>query len=113
MQPPHHPHGTARRALSLAAQYTILTDNPAALQTRLNALRPIVGHARVEAWLVDLAAKAHQDLALITDHYDPAYRRLRRRDPQPDLATLPLDTLTPEAIDHAAQSLLPHLFSVS
>ncbi len=95
------------RARYLAAQYADLAANVPALTTRLDHLRPHVGHATVDHWLTLLDAGRTEDLALalITDHYDPAYGRLRRADTAPVLAELDAGDLMPAALDAAAARL--------
>jgi tRNA 2-selenouridine synthase len=48
----------------------------------LNGLRAIAGHEAVDHWLAMLGGGRLTDLseALIRQHYDPAYGRLRRSD---------------------------------
>ncbi|MEJ6389717.1 tRNA 2-selenouridine(34) synthase MnmH [Gymnodinialimonas ulvae] len=99
------------RARYLAAQYAALVATPDALTTRLNGLRPIAGHDRVNRWL-DLLNQGRAEAlahALITDHYDPAYRRLRRADDTPVTATFDAGDLRPTAIAATARALLDHL----
>jgi tRNA 2-selenouridine synthase len=95
------------RARYLAAQYASLVATPDALATRLNGLRNIAGHASVNTWLTLLADHRSEPLAhaLITDHYDPAYRRLRRADDTPVIATLDAGDLSPETIAHTARAI--------
>ncbi|MBF9042826.1 tRNA 2-selenouridine(34) synthase MnmH [Rhodobacterales bacterium HKCCE4037] len=99
------------RARYLAAQYATLTAESKALTARLDGLRPIAGHATVERWLGHLHEGEHEALALalITDHYDPAYRRLRRTDDTPVVATLDGGALTADAIDRTARAVASHL----
>lgn len=95
------------RARYLAAQYADLVARPAVLTARLDGLRTIAGHATVNAWLTLLADCKSELLAqaLITDHYDPAYRRLRHADETPVTATLDAGCLSVEAITRTARSV--------
>ncbi|MEX3014268.1 tRNA 2-selenouridine(34) synthase MnmH [Gymnodinialimonas hymeniacidonis] len=99
------------RARYLAAQYAALVAQPAALTDRLNGLRAIAGHATVDRWLALLRDGQTEALAhaLITDHYDPAYRRLRRDDETPVAAVLDAGDLSAEAIDQTARRLVRDL----
>jgi tRNA 2-selenouridine synthase len=69
----------AARATYLAQNYADICADPGALAARLDALRAYCGHRAVDGWHAMLRAAAWTDLAqaLITQHYDPAYRRSR------------------------------------
>lgn len=99
------------RARYLASQYAALVATPDALASRLDGLRAIAGHATVDAWLTLLRDGKPEALAraLITDHYDPAYRRLRRADDTPISATLDAGDLSPDSIDRTARAVRAHL----
>jgi tRNA 2-selenouridine synthase len=99
------------RAAFLAGEYARLAADRAALTDRLNGLRPLAGHAKVDGWLGLLAEGRLTDLAaaLVTQHYDPAYGRLRRSDAAPVLARIALPELGPEARAEAAGRILEHL----
>ncbi len=96
------------RARYLAAQYAALVAQPKALVDRLDGLRPIAGHATVDRWKSLLHEGQTEALAhaLITDHYDPAYRRLRREDDTPVTASLDAGALTADAIDQTARAIV-------
>ena len=76
------------RARYLAEVYADIVENVDDLCARLDLLRPIQGHEVVEGW--QAMARSRQWVPLAADlaqrHYDPAYARLRRRDPSPVLA---------------------------
>ena len=95
------------RARYLAAQYADLVAQPAVLTARLDGLRAIAGHATVNAWLTLLADCKSELLAqaLITDHYDPAYRRLRHADETPVTATLDAGCLSVDSITRTARAV--------
>ncbi|WP_224815915.1 tRNA 2-selenouridine(34) synthase MnmH [Hasllibacter sp. MH4015] len=101
----------AARARFLAAAYADLMADAPALTARLNNLRAHVGHAIVERWLAHLAADEAEALALalITDHYDPAYGRLTRTKAADPIARLHMDNLGDRALDATARTLLDHL----
>ncbi len=97
----------AHRARYLAAQYARLAADASALTARLDHLRPHVGHATVDGWLALLHDGQIEALAaaLIADHYDPAYARLRRSDATPVLARIDAGDLSPTALDAAATTI--------
>ncbi len=72
---------SAARAAFLASAYADISATPDQLCHQLDLLRPIRGHALVEAWQTLAAQGAFTDLAhaLITQHYDPAYAKARQR----------------------------------
>ena len=72
---------SAARAAFLASAYADISATPDQLCHQLDLLRPIRGHALVEAWQTLVAQGAFTDLAhaLITQHYDPAYAKARQR----------------------------------
>lgn len=76
------------RARALARDYAELAADPDRLRPLLLALAPLRGRATVEAWLGHLRAGDGEALALalMRDHYDPAYRRGAARAPAPALA---------------------------
>jgi tRNA 2-selenouridine synthase len=98
----------AARAAFLADAYAGLAADRAALALRLDGLRPLAGHATVDGWLGLLAEGRLTDLAeaLIAQHYDPAYGRLRRSDAGPVLTRIGLPDLGPEARAGAARRIL-------
>ncbi|MEJ6393919.1 tRNA 2-selenouridine(34) synthase MnmH [Gymnodinialimonas sp. 2305UL16-5] len=96
------------RARYLAAQYADLASNTVDLRARLDGLRALAGHGVVEAWLRMLTAGNHVELAqaLITEHYDPAYGRLRRADQMPIRARIDVGDLGDAALTKAAGAVL-------
>jgi tRNA 2-selenouridine synthase len=97
----------SERARYLARAYADVTGAPDLLVGRLDALRKLRGHARVDAWQAmaragDYTALAH---ALIRDHYDPGYVRVRRRQGKPPRAHIDLDALD----DATLATALPRL----
>jgi tRNA 2-selenouridine synthase len=71
----------AARAAYLTRAYVDLVVEPGLLAKRLERLRGLQGHARVDNWLALVEAGALQDLAveLVTHHYDPRYAKTRAR----------------------------------
>ncbi|MFW5881542.1 MAG: tRNA 2-selenouridine(34) synthase MnmH, partial [Roseicyclus sp.] len=101
----------AARAAFLAGEYAGLAADREALVARLDGLRPLAGHGTVDVWLELLAEGRLTDLAqaLVSQHYDPAYGRLRRDDDGPVVARIGLPDLGPEARAGAAREILGHL----
>lgn len=68
------------RARYLTRSYGDLLSHPVEMTARLDPLRKLHGHARVEAWQEMVAARAFETLAesLMDVHYDPLYRRGRK-----------------------------------
>jgi len=99
------------RARYLAGEYAELAADAPALTERLNGLRAIAGHETVDGWLVMLGQGRLTDLseALIRQHYDPAYGRLRRSDAGNVVARLALGRLEPDALRDAARRILGHM----
>lgn len=101
----------AHRARFLAAAYADLVADAPALTTRLDGLRAHAGHAVVDQWLSLLQEQNAESLALalMTDHYDPAYARLTRTKSAAPIATIEAGDLTDTALDATAKKLLAHL----
>ena len=100
----------AREAYLTVAYRDILSD-PEKLRSRLSHLRAIRGGALVDHWM-DLIANDDKPALtqhLITDHYDPAYSRGRKRNARTCIARIPLDSLAPDDLDQAALDLTEHL----
>jgi tRNA 2-selenouridine synthase len=95
----------------LAGEYADLAADAPALTERLNGLRALAGHETVDGWLVMLGQGRLTDLseALIRQHYDPAYGRLRRADEGAVIARLSLEDLVPDRLRDAAGRILSHL----
>jgi tRNA 2-selenouridine synthase len=85
----------AARAEYLVAAYADVIADPERLAGLLQPLRQFRGHAAVEGWLALLARGAHRDLAvaLIEEHYDPAYAKSRAVHRPEVLAELWAETL--------------------
>ena len=101
----------AARARYLAARYADLAADRDGLTARLDRLRPLAGHARVDAWCALLGAGDTETLAraLIDDHYDRAYSRLARGRSEPPIARIDAGDLGAAALDRAAAAVLAHL----
>jgi tRNA 2-selenouridine synthase len=99
------------RAAFLAGEYADLAADVPALTERLNGLRALAGHETVQAWLSMLGAGRLVDLseALIRQHYDPAYGRLRRGDEGGVIARVTLPSLDPGARAAAAGEIAARL----
>jgi tRNA 2-selenouridine synthase len=99
------------RARFLAEEYAGLAADAPGLSRRLDGLRAIAGHDVVDGWLALLRAGRTRALseALIRQHYDPAYGRLRRRDAGDVLDRVPADDLGEAARRRAAERILAHL----
>ncbi len=84
--------GLPVRAAYLARAYADVTADPAALAARLDALRPLQGHAVVARWQEMAAAGSHEALAgeLMERHYDPRYGRAKMREGAVPAASVPL-----------------------
>lgn len=97
----------SERARHLAHTYADLTADPARLAAQIAGLSALHPRARIADWQAMAAAGAHTDLAaaLIRDHYDPSYARLRARHPPPALR-LEAASLEPEALPALASRLL-------
>jgi tRNA 2-selenouridine synthase len=99
------------RARFLATEYADLAADTSALIERLNGLRAFAGHEVVDHWLALLAEGRLVALAeaLVRDHYDPAYGRLRRADEGRVTARVTLDDLTPGALRDAAAQIVARM----
>jgi tRNA 2-selenouridine synthase len=96
------------RAAYLATAYADLAADTPALSTRLGRLSALVGHDTVARWLSLLDQGRTRDLALalVTDHYDPAYARLRGTDNGTILNRLHLPDLTGDTLAKTARTLI-------
>lgn len=97
---------TARSAY-LASAYADVAANPEELCRRLDLLRPLQSHAVVDEWQALARTGQTQKLAgeLIKQHYDPAYARLRRRDPAPHAAEFASDSLGADDLARLADQI--------
>jgi len=100
----------AARVALLLADYADLLDRRAWLARRLDAMRPLQGHATVDRWQTLLVAGDFAVLAdeLLAQHYDPLYERSQRRDftGYGSAPTLSSPTLDGAAIAGLAEALL-------
>jgi tRNA 2-selenouridine synthase len=99
------------RARFLAREYADLGADVPALTERLNGLRTFAGHDVVNSWLTLLAEGRLEALseALIRQHYDRAYGRLRKQDGGSVTQRVRLEELTPEALRVAAAQIVTEL----
>lgn len=99
------------RARYLASEYAALAADVPALTARLDGLRALAGHETVDAWIALLRLGRLADLseALIRQHYDPAYGRLRREDDGPVIARVEGGDLGPDALKAAASRIVAQL----
>ena len=94
---------SAARAAFLASAYADISATPDQLCHQLDLLRPIRGHALVDAWQRLAAQGAFTDLAhaLITEHYDPAYAKARQRNDVSTAHRVAVDDLDDAALIRA------------
>ncbi len=101
---------TEARIDLLLGEYRYFVDNPAALETQLECLLGLHGREKIAAWKT-LAARGDWRQfvkALLTEHYDPAYRRSSTRN-FPQLAhagKVSLAAADQRSFDAAARALL-------
>ena len=71
----------AARVAFLTRAYQDVTSDTATLRDRLDRLRRLQGHEKVDHWNTLAEAGDYSTLAeeLIRDHYDPRYRKVRER----------------------------------
>jgi tRNA 2-selenouridine synthase len=103
----------ADRIALLQNEYRHFLEDRQALYARLDCLIPLHGHARIEAWKGLAAAgdwPAFVD-ALLTAHYDPAYRRstLQHYPRLPAALRVRIEGTDDEAFDRAARELLERM----
>ena len=97
----------AARAAYLVAAYADIIADPVDMARKLDALAPFHSGDRIASW----KDKAHRGdftaLArdLITDHYDPRYRKSQSRHRREDLAQLAPADLAPATLDRAADDI--------
>jgi tRNA 2-selenouridine synthase len=101
----------AARAEYLVGEYADVIAAPEQLAALLQPLRQFRGHAVVDGWLALLSRGAHRDLAvaLIEEHYDPAYAKSRAVHRPAVLAELRagrLDATGQEALAAQVETLL-------
>ncbi len=95
------------RADFLVTDYADILADPDLMAERLDRLRPLCGHARVEAWLDDLKAGRLTALArdLMAAHYDPGYIRARNKQNHIWLGTVRSARLDPTGISDLADQV--------
>jgi tRNA 2-selenouridine synthase len=88
------------RAKFLTRDYADVLEDPARMAKRLDKLRALCSHQRVEHWLEYLRVGKHEQLAaeLMEHHYDRGYERSREGRDNTVLATLQTDGLEPTNI---------------
>ncbi|MCS6995555.1 MAG: tRNA 2-selenouridine(34) synthase MnmH [Casimicrobiaceae bacterium] len=103
------------RVAHIRAEYPHLAADPVGLVERLAPLKALVGGERLARWRA-LAEAGEVDrlfASLMTEHYDPLYRRtISNNYPHLDRGTaLRLDRIEPEALTSAASALLERFVS--
>jgi tRNA 2-selenouridine synthase len=100
----------ARLAFTLA-NYAAIAGDPEALDAALTRLPRHHAKATIADWRALAAAGEIEALAraLMTEHYDPAYRRMSGARERPVLARLSLAELAPAALDAAATGVISAL----
>ncbi|TNC52871.1 tRNA 2-selenouridine(34) synthase MnmH [Rubellimicrobium rubrum] len=95
------------RARYLAQAYSDLAFDRDRLEPLLHQLVPLRGRATVDRWVALLRDGRFDELAaaLMTDHYDPAYRRSRSRHPVAVLQTVDVGPLTGPDLERAAERI--------
>jgi tRNA 2-selenouridine synthase len=95
------------RARYLAEAYRDVVADRAGLEAAMARLPERPGRKRLEAWrgLVEAGELETFALELIQVHYDPAYRRSRRKQERPQMAVVELPRLTPADLARAADEV--------
>ena len=100
----------AVRVTLLMEEYRHFVENTASLDEQLDCLAGLYGREKIAAWKGLAARGAWREFvsALLTDHYDPAYRRssLRNFTQLPQAATIAIRAADETAFDAAARELL-------
>jgi len=101
----------AARARYLRAAYADLQAAAGGLGELLEGLRPLCGGDRVDAWQGLARDGAWEALAagLMQHHYDPAYARVRGRDPAPAAAVVRAEALEPGDLPGVADRVMAAL----
>ncbi len=99
------------RAAYLARAYREVIADPEVVAARLAPLRRVRGHAVVDRWVALSQAGALEDLslALMVDHYDPAYAKSRRIDERAVLAVVEATGLDETGQERAADAVVAAL----
>jgi len=95
------------RARFLSLAYADLAADAPRLEPLLMQLVPLRGRATVDRWRLLLREGRTEALAaaLMADHYDPAYRQSRARDPAPPLRTVPAGALDERDLDRVCERI--------
>ncbi|MEN8893530.1 tRNA 2-selenouridine(34) synthase MnmH [Planktotalea arctica] len=95
------------RAAFLTRDYADVLDDPARMAARLDKLRALCGHERVDQWLMFLQGGHYEKLAaeLMQHHYDRGYARSRAARDSNVIATLTAHALGPSDIARLAQQI--------
>lgn len=101
----------AERARYLVTAYRDIIADTAALEAAFHSLPVYPGQSRLEDWrrLAQQGAYVTLAEAVMELHYDPAYRRARRKDGRAPLAQIALDTLDEAAQSKAADEIVRRL----
>lgn len=96
----------ARAAYLMRAYGDMITD-PAQLRARLEGLRQLRGAAAFDTWseLIEDRDYTGLAMALMRDHYDPAYRKSRAAHPHRDLTHLTAPALEPDDLIALARDI--------
>lgn len=96
------------RAKFLTRDYADVLEDPARMAERLNKLRALCGHKRVDQWLEFLRTGQHEILAaeLMQHHYDRGYDRSRATRDTEVLETFTTDALEPSDITRLATQIV-------
>lgn len=98
---------SAARCQYLTQVYDDILSDTKRLQQKLGYLRGHHANAVIDHWFDLIAAgdKAALTLALMQDHYDPAYQKSRRINGLPPLSEVGLGQMTQADLDRAAQQI--------
>ena len=96
------------RARYLVRAYSDIVADHAAIEAALHRLPVHPSQQRLEGWRGLLAAGDYAALAeaLMELHYDPAYRRSRRKDGREPIAEITLETLDGQSLNRAADEIV-------
>ena len=99
-----------QRVAFLLQDYAHVIAEPARLDPLLNWVVSRIGHATVEEWRSHIEADDWAGFVtrVLTDHYDPAYKRSAAQRAHSDIAVIEAETLDPDAIPLLAERLLEH-----
>lgn len=98
----------AARAHHTLERYADMVEDPQRIFTALDQLVPLHGAAQVGDWKALAQSQDYLSFAtrLIEDHYDPAYKRARKREGRAPIATLSADRLDRDGLDRLADQVL-------